>query len=370
MPETTEGEKKCATRPDPPNRVSTVAAFTDQPAALEAPSGLTASPSAWGPNAVQLDWAEVPGAAGYIVYLSYADPATEIAEQPYLELSPDPVPLQPGDLILLSRKILSLRPEDISPRVWGAKEWQGITPAIVSNKSNDPAVGTTWEWLRFDAADPAPEPHLGPWFLRRTLAPGARIEDGRYFAAGLTQSNYEILRPGRTYRWRARLRASAPVEATLSIPEPIKGTRFALSTEWQDCVFDFSVPEMSMDDRPIKWTLAVMAGGAPLAVDYADVELFDTSLPLNVEESANRTGHLRARPHPDEGRRDHLGCRHGDELQRPGRTRTRRCTRCARSAITSARAPGSSSTGTCRARTGSTSWPISLPRSQAGIRWR
>lgn len=288
VPETTEGEKKSGAGPE--NRVNTVAAFTDQPAALEAPSGLTASPSAWGPNAVQLDWAEVPGAAGYVVSLSYADPATEIAEQPYLELSPDPVPLQPGDLILLSRKILSLNPDNISPRVWGTKEWLGITPAIVSNKSNDPAMGATWEWLRFDAADPAPESHLGPWFLRRTLARGAGIEDGRHFAAGLTQSHYEILRPGRIYRWRARLRASAPVEATLSIPEPINGTSFALSTEWQDCVFDFSVPDISMDDRPIKWVLAVQADGAPLAVDYADLELFDTTLPLNVEESGIAPG--------------------------------------------------------------------------------
>jgi hypothetical protein len=290
VPETTEGADKTRDAAGPPNRSSTVAAFTDRSAALDAPSSLRASPSAWGPNAVQLDWAEIPGAAGYIVSLSYADPATEIADQPYLELSPDPVPLQPGDLLLMSRKILSLRPENISPRAWGAKEWQGITPAIVSNKSNDPAMGTTWEWLRFDAADPAPAPHLGPWFLRRTLAPGALVEDGRYFAAGLTQNFYEILRPGRTYRWRARMRASGPVEARLTIPEPIKGTRFSLSTKWQDCVFDFSVPEMSMDDRPIKWTLAVQAGGAPVTVDYADVELFDTGLPLNVEESAITPG--------------------------------------------------------------------------------
>lgn len=290
VPETTEAADKARDKVGPPNSTSTVAAFTDQPASLDAPSPLKAVPSSWGPNAVRLDWDDVPGAAGYIVYIAYADPATEIAEQPYLELSSDPVPLQPGDLILLSRKILSLRPEDISPRVWGAKEWQGITPVIVSNKSNDPAMGTTWEWVRLDATDPPPAPHLGPWFLRRSLAPKAQIEDGRYFAAGLTQNFYEILRPGRTYRWRAHLRASRPVEATLSIPGPINGTRFSLSAEWQDCVFDFSVPEISMDDRPIKWTLTVQAGGAPVAVDYADVELFDTSLPLNVEESVVAPG--------------------------------------------------------------------------------
>ena len=39
-----------------------------------------------------------------------------------------------------------------------------------------------------------------------------------------------------------------------------------------------------MGERPIKWTLAISAGGAPLTVDYADLELFDTSLPFNVEE--------------------------------------------------------------------------------------
>lgn len=272
------------------NHVSTVAAFTDKPAALDAPSGLKASESTWSRNAVQLDWAEVSGAAGYVVYLSYANPATEIVEQPYLEISPDPVPLQVGDLILLSRKILTLRPEDINPRVWGAKEWQGITPAIVSNKSNDPALGSTWEWLPFDQVELAPEPYLGPWFLRRTLAPGSGIADRRYFAAGLTQSNYMILRPGRIYRWRARLRASAPVEAKLAFPKPIQGTHFALSTIWQNCVFDFSVSEISMSRKPISWTLSIQADGAPLIVDCADVELFDTSLPLNVDASSIAPG--------------------------------------------------------------------------------
>ena len=174
--------------------------------------------------------------------------------------------------------------------MWGAKEWQAITPAIVSNKSNDPALGATWEWQRFDQADLAPEAHLGPWFLRRTLAPGSRMEDRRYFAAGLTQSHYEILRPGRTYRWRARLRASAPVEASLTLPKPILGARFALSPEWQECIFDFSVSEIAMTTKPIAWTLAVQASGAPLTVDYADIELFDTSLPLNVEMSAVAPG--------------------------------------------------------------------------------
>ncbi len=151
----------------------------------------------------------VAGAAGYAVYLAYADPATEIAAQPYLELSPDPVPLQPGDLVLLSRKVLTLRPEDINPRVWGAKEWTSVAPGIVSNKANDPPPEAAGNG---GASTPASRARAasGPLVPAPDAGRGARIEDIRYFAAGLTQSYYEVLRPGRTYRWRARLRASRP----------------------------------------------------------------------------------------------------------------------------------------------------------------
>ena len=266
------------------NKTSSVAAFSAEMAALDAPANLTGKAAATGSNLVRLSWAAVPGAAGYVVYLAFADPATEIVDQPYLELSADPVPLLAGDVAILSKKFLTQRPDEINPRVWGTNDWSAVVPAIVSNKANDPVLGTVWEWGRFDAADPKPAEHLGDWFLRRHIAPGAAIEDGRYFEAGLGQSFYQTLRPGRTWRWRARLRANAPVTVTLTLPGSLPGARFALTTAWQECIHEFSVTELDRGKRPGNWTLAAKAGAAPLMVDYCEVELGDTSLPMYIDE--------------------------------------------------------------------------------------
>jgi hypothetical protein len=283
QPQPTKGKGK-GPDADARNRFLQGPAAGEEMARLAAPQALRAMADAQGPGLVRLSWDPVAGAAGYAVFLTYGDPASEIADAPYLDLSPDPAPLRPGDVAILSRKVLTHRPDEIHPRVWATPYWRAAVPAIVSNPQNDPAMGTEWRWMRFDAQDPRPRPHLGDWFLRRSLAPGAEIADGRAFHAGLTQNFYLILRPDRTYRWRARLRASRPVTATLRLAGGIPGTSFALTEDWQDCVHDFRVSKLETRKTPRDWRLSVAAGDADLTVDYCEIELGDTALPLFVDE--------------------------------------------------------------------------------------
>lgn len=258
--------------------------LTDVMAEIAAPEGLRADTVPGTPGLVRLGWNPVAGAVGYIPYLAFADPATEIVDEPYLDLTEDDVALEKGDVVILSKKFLTQSPDEINPRVWGTGDWDAAVPSFLSNKQNDPAKGTHWQWMRFDDADQRPAPHLGDWFLRRTIAPGAAISDGRYFHAGLGQSFYPTLRPGRTWRWRARLRASRPVTLTLDLGEKIPGASFALTTEWQECIHEFAVGEIDMGRKPGNWAMVAKAEGEELTVDCCEVELGDTAMPLYIDD--------------------------------------------------------------------------------------
>lgn len=249
--------------------------------ALPAPTGFTIT--AGSPTRLaNLSWDAVSGAEGYVVELSYYDPAVDIAANPYLDLSSHATPILANDLVILEKDALTLNDAFYTPRLFGTDAPNAGKPGMFwSQNQITKRDGNDWAYVPYSGDKPALA--FGDHFLRRTAAAGQMARFQWYWFGGSGQSFYNILKVGTTYRMRVVMRASSPVNVTFNPGWTYTGTTFtSVPTTFTEYSFDLTPATIPTDTTPYDWRLEFTAGGTPINLDVAFFEIQEVGAPSGV----------------------------------------------------------------------------------------
>jgi hypothetical protein len=264
-------------------------------AAISAPTGVAVAAKSGDTATAEVTWSAVGGASGYVVQLSWQDPALNASPE-YIDLDTSGLTIPQGAVVFLDWPVTAFT-DKWGSRIWGTDEAVGGTSAGVSS------------WVAYTEGDPAPTGIFGLYFLRYTMSgSGNLFNSGGNFVAhgGQRQTFYRVLEANKTYRARFLMRAASSVMATLAINGVTTGGSTALSvtTSWQWFQVDFSRTSV-LDDETLYFFSLTVPGAA--TVDVAAYEFFDPALDRDdfSQDEKNRIS-------PDLFLRDHT-------LIKPGR---------------------------------------------------
>ena len=249
--------------------------------ALAAPTGLAAV-AGNSPRVASLTWSAVAGAEGYIVEMSFYDPATQIDAAPYLELASHASPLLAGDLIIFEKQYTTLDDTIFSSRVFNTNIPGDYRPPMFWNGSDYlKRDGNSWDYVLYSGDKPTKA--VGDHFIRRTVAAGQTDGFERFWHSGSDQTFYSILKQGVTYRLTVIMRASAATTATFVPGGPqITGTTFAVGTTFAEYTHDMVPSSVPTGSTPYNWTLRITAGGSPVTFDVAYFKIEEVGASANV----------------------------------------------------------------------------------------
>jgi hypothetical protein len=231
-------------RPQAQNALSAMK-WSDTGGKLEAPTGLSAVLTDKG--TVRFAWDAVRGAEGYVVFRSDVPPTEHRGY--FFELEGNGPVIEAGDLVIIRNRFLRAeRGKRLTNRVWNAySEARPFRNRLVG-WSDEPGNGN-WTLVPHDAQTPVSEP--GETFLRLSLAKQENIVLGNYNHSGLQQSYYDVLEPGRFYRFEVwmRGRSGRPVTFLLtglygSNEARVDPIRFSITSEWKKYSSIFEVPKV------------------------------------------------------------------------------------------------------------------------------
>ena len=243
---------------------------TGEGGALAAPGSVAVTAGVIAREAV-ITWAAVSGAEGYVVELSYYDPADQIVAQPYLELASDPTAVLSGDMVILDREFLTVSDDIYCSRIWNAAKPVTTNPLMWFDNEQLKRDGNDWAYVPYSGDKPALA--VGDHFLRRTAAAGQTAQFQRFWHSGSDQSFYNVLKAGTTYRMRIVMRASAATTVTLALggaaATGISGTTFSVGTSFATFTHDMTPTTVPTGFDPYDWRLIYTAGGTPVTLDVA-----------------------------------------------------------------------------------------------------
>lgn len=236
--------------------------WSDTKGSLEAPTGLGAVLTE--KQTVRLRWNPVSGAEGYVVYRSDAPPSEHRGH--FLELEGSGPAIAAGDLVILRTRFLRAeRGKVLSNRVWNDNASARPFRNKLLGWSDEPGNGN-WTLVPHETSTVVSEP--GETFLRLSLADQEKVALGSYNHSGIEQSWYEVLEPGRSYRFEVWMRGRSAKPVTFSLSgyygskearvEPI---RFAISSEWKKYTGTFAVPQVHPSKQAGKMQLRVEGPG-------------------------------------------------------------------------------------------------------------
>lgn len=271
---------------------------TGEGGALAAPGSVAVTAGVIAREAV-ITWAAVSGAEGYVVELSYTDPADQNVSQPYIELASDPAPLLTGDMVILEKELLTLDDSLFNSRVFATGEQANLRPNMFwFNADIVKRDGNDWSYVAYSGDKPAGA--VGDHFIRRTAAAGQQALFQWYWHSGTDQTFYPVLKVGTTYRVRVIMRASATVNVTLALSGAaaagMSGTTFSsVGTTFTEYTHDLTPTIQPTGSTPYDWRLLFTAGGTPINLDvaYFNIEEVGASSNLLAETIPPAGGYLR-----------------------------------------------------------------------------
>lgn len=236
--------------------------WSDTGGTLEAPTGLSAVLTQKG--TVRLAWDAVRGAEGYAVFRSDVPPSEHRGH--FLELEGKGPVIEAGDLAIIRTRFLRAeRGKRLTNRVWNANGEARPFKSKLIGWSDEPGNGN-WTLVPHDTQTPVSEP--GATFLRLTLAEREKVVLGTYNHSGLEQSWYEVLEPGRYYRFEVWMRGRAARPVTFSLTgyygsnearvDPI---RFSLTSQWKKYSGTFKVSTVHPSDQVGQMLLGIEGPG-------------------------------------------------------------------------------------------------------------
>ena len=229
---------------------------------LDPPTGLSATLTEKG--AVQLDWDPVQGAKGYVVYRSDVPPSEHRGH--YFELRGQGSAIEAGDLAIIRTRFLGAeRGKRLTNRVWNANAEARPFKNRLIGWSDEPGNGN-WELVPHAPQTLVSEP--GETFLRLSLADQEKVDLGSFNHSGLEQSWYEVLEPGRTYRFEVWMRGRSAQPVTFSLTgyysskeARIDPIRFSITSEWKRYSGTFEVPKAHPSTQVGKMQLRIEGPG-------------------------------------------------------------------------------------------------------------
>ncbi len=236
--------------------------------ALAAPTGFTVT--AGTPDKLaNLSWSAVAGAEGYVVELSYYDPATELDTTAYLDLASHATPILAGDLVIVDRELLTLDDTLIASRIYNAFPLPSPRPKLFWFENEIfKRDGNDWAFVPYSGDKPALA--TGDHFFRRTANAGNTALFRYYWQGGPDQSFYKILKIGVTYRLRIVMRASSPVNVTFTPGGTLTGTTFtSVGATFTEYTHDMVPTSQPSGTAVYDWQMTYTAGGTPINLDIA-----------------------------------------------------------------------------------------------------
>jgi hypothetical protein len=224
---------------------------------LAAPTSVAVVGKSGSPSIAQITWDAVGSATGYLVDISFQDPALNVSDE-YLDINTSGLSIPAGAVVILEKAMLE--PPIVASRVWtdSATVRAYTPPSIVKFRSSDKAAGSYSEWIAYTGGDPAPSGIDGTHFIRIPMTSSGTVAE-LFFHSGTNQEFYEVLEPGRTYKARFIMRASSSINATLNVQQVTTGgsATFGLTTSWQTFEHTFSRSTRQSGSTPYSWTLTV-----------------------------------------------------------------------------------------------------------------
>lgn len=286
--------------PDVENALVKAETSTKESRRLAAPEDLAATLTDAG--TVRLEWSEVSGAAGYVVYRSDTPPSEHRGYDLILEGS-GPA-LEAGDLAIIRKVFYRADRETLlTNRVWNANQSKALFAGSGLPGWSDELREGGWELRPHEADTPVETP--GETYLSTALGVGETLSivPGKY--AGTGQTWYDILDPERTYRLEVWIRGQGPKPVSLELTGFYGGkvsprglpARFRPTGEWQKYSVDFRVPKLHTG-RAVGEVRLHLSGPGRFDVDNIRLYRADTPfldlLPQDVERlEASAMGALR-----------------------------------------------------------------------------
>lgn len=247
-------------------------------ASLDAPAGLQAR-LLRGDGIARLDWQPVPGARGYVIYRS--DMSEDQHRGHGMELDGTGDPVRAGDLVILRRHLTTFdRTRLVSNRTWGTLQTlDAFAPKYVPGFADEPDVAP-WHLAAHEAGTPVADG--GETFLRVDLPGGLPFPLSRYNHSGTAQTYYDVLEPGRTYRFEVWLRGPSTASASFALTGPFGGqvaglpAALPLSPDWHRHVVEFEVPSRLEDTQVGKMALTLSGKGQ---VDVDNIRIYRADTP-------------------------------------------------------------------------------------------
>ena len=263
---------------------------TGEGGALAAPGSVAVASGVIAREAV-VTWNAVAGAEGYVVELSYYDPATQIVANPYIELASHASPLLTGDLVIFEKELTTLDDTLFCSRVFNTSIPGEYQPSMLWDRDDfQKRDGNSWAYVTYSGDKPAKA--VGDHFIRRTVAAGQTDGFLWFWHSGSDQTFYNILKQGVTYRVTVVMRTSSATTVTFVPGGPqITGTTFSVGTTFAEYTHDMVPSSVPTGSTPYSWTLRITAGGSSMNLDVAYFRIEEVGISANVlASSAPATG--------------------------------------------------------------------------------
>lgn len=216
--------------PDNSNVVVRQSSFAEG-TGLAAPANVTATLDAGGHRVVNITWDAVGSAVGYVVFLSYTDPATHTSNQ-WLELENDGgAAIQDGDLCIFRHRILEPSVAMLGTRAGNALSiYRPIwTQSAAKEIFNGTYTDITATYVRFDNRPSNALTKVGNYYMNIAMGASSTVGDILAFSINWTgppdETTYPIADPSKTYKYRLFVEADKETTVKVSVNVPGVSTR-------------------------------------------------------------------------------------------------------------------------------------------------
>jgi hypothetical protein len=259
----------------PNDNTLTLSADYTPGSALPAPGNVTATPDASSPATANISHDPVPGAVGYIHFLSWDDPATHPTFK-FIEVDGDGI--EPGDEIIVRQKFLTFDPDVLATRTMVLKDSiHGVSALFPGERYPLWSLYATQGIIDASLVPyDGPEVAAGDWALRYQIAATAVQAPTNLFVdfwnAQPTQNWYHVAPVGARYRMLARVWASRAAQVTLDIGLTGAPTSsYALSPGWQ--TLELQGTATGEATNVLAARILYTPDGAPIEIRLAGIDL-------------------------------------------------------------------------------------------------